>query len=95
MAATAGSKCLPSMPNGRVMCAVAVLSVKTCHFARPARRTGAPPAADDLQERRQPGPAGPADPENLSDFAAGLYDKTETELDLLVEARRTPGRTPA
>jgi DNA-binding MarR family transcriptional regulator len=38
--------------------------------------------------------AAAADPENLSDFAAGLYDKTETELDLLVEARRTPGRTP-
>jgi DNA-binding MarR family transcriptional regulator len=38
--------------------------------------------------------AAAADPENLTDFAAGLYDKTETELDLLVEARRAPGRTP-
>lgn len=35
-----------------------------------------------------------AEPANLTDFAVGLYDKTETELDLLVEARRTPGRTP-
>ena len=33
-----------------------------------------------------------ADPEGLAAFAAGLYDKTEAELDLLVEARRTPGR---
>jgi DNA-binding MarR family transcriptional regulator len=33
-----------------------------------------------------------ADPERLAAFAAGLYDKTEAELDLLVEARRTPGR---
>jgi DNA-binding MarR family transcriptional regulator len=38
--------------------------------------------------------AAAADPANLSDFAASLYDKTETELDLLVEARRTPGRAP-
>jgi DNA-binding MarR family transcriptional regulator len=36
------------------------------------------------------------DPDSLAAFAAGLYDKTETALDLLVEARRvrTPGRTP-
>ena len=38
--------------------------------------------------------AAAADPVNLTDFAVGLYDKTETELDLLVEARRTPGRAP-
>jgi len=38
--------------------------------------------------------AAAADPADLGDFAAALYDKTETELDLLVEARRTPGRTP-
>jgi MarR family transcriptional regulator for hemolysin len=38
--------------------------------------------------------AAAADPEDLSDFAAGLYDKTEAELDLLIEARRTPGRAP-
>jgi len=38
--------------------------------------------------------AAAADPANLTDFAVGLYDKTETELDLLVEARRTPGRAP-
>ena len=35
-----------------------------------------------------------AGPESLAAFAAGLYDKTETELDLLVEARRMPGRAP-
>ena len=35
-----------------------------------------------------------ADPERLAAFAAGLYDKTETELDLLVDARRMPGRAP-
>jgi DNA-binding MarR family transcriptional regulator len=34
------------------------------------------------------------DPDSLAAFAAGLYDKTETELDLLVEARRVPGRAP-
>jgi len=38
--------------------------------------------------------AAAADPVNLTDFAVGLYNKTETELDLLVEARRTPGRAP-
>jgi DNA-binding MarR family transcriptional regulator len=38
--------------------------------------------------------AAAADPERVAAFAVGLYDKTETELDLLVEARRTPGRTP-
>jgi DNA-binding MarR family transcriptional regulator len=38
--------------------------------------------------------AAAADPADLTDFAASLYDKTETELDLLVEARRTSGRTP-
>jgi DNA-binding MarR family transcriptional regulator len=32
------------------------------------------------------------DPASLAAFAAGLYDKTEAELDALVEARRTPGR---
>jgi DNA-binding MarR family transcriptional regulator len=32
------------------------------------------------------------DPEQLAAFAAGLYDKTEAELDALVEARRTPDR---
>lgn len=36
--------------------------------------------------------AAAADPAKLTDFAASLYDKTETELDLMVEARRTPGR---
>lgn len=30
------------------------------------------------------------DPANLAAFAAGLYGKTEAELDLLVEARRNP-----
>jgi DNA-binding MarR family transcriptional regulator len=34
------------------------------------------------------------DPESLAAVAAGLYEKTETELDLLVGARRTPGRPP-
>jgi DNA-binding MarR family transcriptional regulator len=34
------------------------------------------------------------DPGNLAAFAVGLYEKTEAELDLLVEARRTPGRAP-
>ena len=38
--------------------------------------------------------AAAADPENLTDFAMGLYGKTEAELDLLVETRRTPGRAP-
>lgn len=38
--------------------------------------------------------AAAADPESLAAFAADLYDKTETELDLLVSARRVPGRTP-
>ncbi len=35
-----------------------------------------------------------ADPAGLAAFAAGLYDRTEAELDLLVEARRSPGRAP-
>lgn len=35
-------------------------------------------------------PGGAADPASLAAFAAGLYDKTEAELDLLVEARRAP-----
>ena len=35
------------------------------------------------------------DPESLAAFAAGLYGRTETELDLLVEARRRPGRNAA
>jgi DNA-binding MarR family transcriptional regulator len=34
------------------------------------------------------------DPGDLAAFAAALYDQTETELDLLVEARRTLGRAP-
>ncbi|MGH3207722.1 MAG: MarR family winged helix-turn-helix transcriptional regulator [Trebonia sp.] len=38
--------------------------------------------------------ASAADPEWLTAFADGLYGKTEAELDLLVEARRTPGRPP-
>jgi DNA-binding MarR family transcriptional regulator len=33
-------------------------------------------------------------PDRLAAFAAGLYGKTEAELDRLVEARRTPGRAP-
>jgi DNA-binding MarR family transcriptional regulator len=36
-----------------------------------------------------------ADPEHLAAFAGGLYGRTETELDLLVEARRRPGRNAA
>lgn len=38
--------------------------------------------------------AAAADPGRLTAFAVGLYDQTETELDLLVEARRRPGRVP-
>jgi DNA-binding MarR family transcriptional regulator len=38
--------------------------------------------------------AAAADPERLAAFASALYDKTETELDLLVDARRMPGHTP-
>jgi DNA-binding MarR family transcriptional regulator len=33
-----------------------------------------------------------AGPDSLAAFAVSLYDKTEAELDLLVEARRAPGR---
>ena len=38
--------------------------------------------------------AADADPERLAAFANSLYDKTEGELDLLVDARRPPGRAP-
>ena len=38
--------------------------------------------------------AAATDPGSLAAFAAGLYGKTEAELDLLVEARRRPGRAP-
>jgi DNA-binding MarR family transcriptional regulator len=37
--------------------------------------------------------ASAVDPERLAAFADSLYGKTEAELDLLIEARRTPGRT--
>jgi DNA-binding MarR family transcriptional regulator len=35
-----------------------------------------------------------ADPGRLAAFADSLYDQTEAELDLLVDARRPPGRAP-
>ena len=38
--------------------------------------------------------AADADPERLAAFANSLYGKTEAELDLLVDARRPPGRAP-
>ena len=34
-----------------------------------------------------------ADSDSLAAFASALYNKTEVELDLLVDARRTPGHT--
>jgi len=36
--------------------------------------------------------AADAGPEHLAAFANSLYDKTEAELGLLVDARRPPGR---